>query len=246
MTAAALAADLLARLLALENPANVAGMARYGIDPDRALGITVTTLRGIARELRADRRARPGLVHEVALDLWASGIHEARILAVLLDVPALVTAAQAESWVADVDSWDLCDQLQHLIAATPFAHETARTWARREETYVRRAGFVLMATLAVHDKAAPDAALVAFLPLVEEAATDERPMVRKGVNWALRQIGKRSPTCHLAAIATAERVLAAHPGSSAARWIARDALRELRSPAVLARVAERPGAQSGS
>lgn len=246
MTPAALAAELLDRLRAQENPANVAGMARYGINPDRALGITVTTLRGIARELRTERRERPERVHEVAGRLWASGVHEARILAVLLDVPGLVTPGQAEVWVADLDSWDLCDQLQHLVAATPFAHEKAVAWARREETFVRRAGFVLMATLAVHDKAAPDAALVAFLPLVEEAATDERPMVRKGVNWALRQIGKRSAPCHGAAVACAERVLADTQGSAAARWVARDALRELRGPAVLARVAARPGTQSGS
>lgn len=239
MTPAALATELLARLRVQEDPATLAGMARFGINPDRALGIPVTALRGIARELRTERRERPERVHEVAGHLWDSGVHEARILAVLLDVPSLVTPEQAEAWVADLDSWDLCDQLQHLVAGTPFAHEKAVAWARRQETFVRRAGFVLMATLAVHDKAAPDAALVAFLPLVEEGATDERPMVRKGVNWALRQIGKRSPTCHLAAIATAERVLAAHPGSSAARWIARDALRELRSDAVVARLARR-------
>ncbi|HEY3407893.1 MAG TPA: DNA alkylation repair protein, partial [Propionicimonas sp.] len=155
------------------------------------------------------------------------------------DVPALVTQTQADAWVAALDSWDTCDQLQKLFVPTPFAYAKAAEWAGSPEVFVKRAGFVLMATLAVHDKAAPDASVIAFLPLVEAEATDERNLVKKAVNWALRQIGKRSPACHAAAVDTAQRILARHSGSAAARWVARDALRELRSVAVSARVARK-------
>ena len=234
--AAAVADELLARLRARANPANVAGMARYGISTAETLGVTVGQLRAMAAELRPVRRTDPWQVHEVAAHLWASGLHEARILAGLLDVPALVTREQADAWVAGLDSWDTCDQLQQLFAATPFADDKAAEWVAREEEFVRRAGLVLICTLAVHDKRAPDERFVALLPLVESAARDERNYVSKAVSWALRQIGKRSPACHAAATAAAERILAAHPGSSAARWAARDALRELRSDAVRGRL----------
>lgn len=235
-SAVALADELIRRLHAQANPANVAGMARYGINPEGTLGVTVAQLRAIVRELRPVRRTEPELVHETAGLLWASGIHEARLLAGFLDVPALVTPEQAEAWVADLDSWDTCDQLQDLFVPTPFAYDKAREWAGRDETFVKRAGFVLMCALAVHDKKAPDERIAAFLPLVEREAPDERPYVSKGVNWALRQIGKRSPALHEAAVATGERILAAHPRSAAARRVARDALRELRSDAVRARL----------
>lgn len=233
--AQALADDLLATLRAEANPHNVAGMARYGISAAGTLGIPMARLRQIAAGPRTLRRTDPERAHAVAALLWASGGHEARILAGLIDVPALVTPAQADAWVADLDSWDTCDQLQHLFAATPFGYDLARTWAGAEPEFVKRAGFVLACTLAVHDKAAPDARLLDFLPLVEREAGDDRPYVRKALNWALRQIGKRSPACHAAAVGCAERVLA-DAASAGSRWIARDALRELRSPAVLARL----------
>lgn len=229
--AATLADELLARLRAHADPGNVAGMARYGISAVGTLGVSVATLRGMAAELRALRRAEPDTVHQVAALLWASGVHEARMLAGFLDVPALVTREQADAWVADLDSWDTCDQLQHLFAATPFAYRAAVEWTQREEEFVRRAGLVLMCTLAVHDKRAPDERVVALLPSVEQTADDERTYVSKAVSWALRQIGKRSTTCHTAAVAAAERILAAHPGRAgrpgdrAARWAANDALR---------------------
>jgi 3-methyladenine DNA glycosylase AlkD len=224
---AALAASLLAHLESLANPDSVAGMARYGISSVGTLGVPMTTLRRLERELRPLRRQDPARVHEVARLLWASGGHEARILAGIMDVPSLVTPEQADAWVAELDSWDTCDQLQKLIAATPFAYQKAVEWAGSDEVFVKRAGFVLMATLAVHDKAAPEERLIGFLPLVVREATDERNLVRKAVNWALRQIGKRSPEGRAAAIATAEEILSRHPESSAARWVARDALREL-------------------
>lgn len=241
---AELAAELLVWLRASADPANVAGMARYGINTDSALGVPMPMLRGAAARLRPLRRSDPGLVHSAAALLWAAGVHEARILAGLIDLPALVTAAQADAWVADLDSWDVCDQLQKLFVTTGFAHSKAVDWAGRDETFVKRAGFVLMATLAVHDLASPDSSLIAKLPVVEREATDDRNLVKKAVNWALRQIGKRSPACHQAALESAGRILAAHPESPAACWVARDALRELRSAPVLARLAaRRPASQ---
>ena len=210
-------------------------MARYGINPAGTLGVPMPALRAAAAQLRPLRRLSPALLHATAAHLWASGVHEARILAGLVDVPALVTEAQADAWVEDLDSWDVCDQLQKLFVPTHFGHDKAIEWARRDETFVKRAGFVLTATIAVHDKAAPDAELIAFLRVVESEAADERNYVKKAVNWALRQIGKRSPACHAAAVGAGERILLLHPESSAARWVARDALRELRSPKVAAR-----------
>ena len=211
-------------------------MARFGINSAGTLGVSVTTLRGIVKELRPWRRADPLAVHELAGQLWASGVHEARILAGLIDVPALVTEDQADAWAADLDSWDVCDQLSGLFGATDFAYAKAVQWSAADEVYVKRSGFVLMCSLAVHDKAAPDTELIAFLPVIEQAADDDRNFVKKAVNWALRQIGKRSPQCHAAAVATAEQILAGQSDSAAARWVARDALRELRSDAVRTRL----------
>lgn len=234
--AKALADELLGRLRALADPAHAAGMARYGISPVGTLGVSMTTLRSIAAEQRQLRRAQPEVAHQAAARLWASGVHEARLLAALLDVPVLVTREQADAWVADLDSWDTCDQLQHLVAATSFADEAVAAWVGGDDEFVRRAGLVLVCTLAVHDKRAPDERIVALLRLVESAADDERPSVSKAVSWALRQVGKRSSACHAAAVAAAERILTTHPGSGAARWAARDALRELRSEAVRTRL----------
>ncbi|WP_036923523.1 DNA alkylation repair protein [Propionicicella superfundia] len=229
------AEELLTRLRALANPANVAGMARYGINTSGTLGVAMPRLREIARDFRTLRRSNPVHVHEVAEALWASGVHEARLLAGIMDVPTLVTREQAERWVVDFDSWDVCDQVTGLFAQTPFAADLATSWAGRRADFVKRAGFVVVCHLAVHDKQASDEAMISFLPLVEREASDARPYVKKGVNWALRQIGKRSPGCHAAAVATAERILDEQAGSPSARWIARDALRELRAAAVVER-----------
>ena len=232
----ALAGDLLTWLRSVGVAANVAGMARYGISTDSTLGVPIPVLRAAAAQLRPLRRLSPALLHSTAAHLWASGVHEARILASIIDEPGMVTEAQADAWVGELDSWDVCDQLQKLFVPTAFAYEKAVEWAGRDETFVKRAGFVLMATIAVHDKAGEDAAIIAFLRVVEAEANDERNYVRKAVNWALRQIGKRSAACHDAAVETAERILVRHEGSSAARWVARDALRELRSVQVALRV----------
>lgn len=232
----ATARQILQDLRAQANPDNVAGMQRYGINPEGTLGVSIPVLRTIAKDLRPVARSDPDFVHAVAAELWGSGVHEARILAAFVDVPALVTPKQADAWVAELDSWDVCDQLQGLFVPTPFAYEKAAKWAGEEAEFVKRAGFVLMCALAVHDKKAPDAKIVAFLPLAIAEATDERTYVKKAVNWALRQIGKRSPACNTAAIDAAEDILIRYPDSRTARWVARDALRELHSDAVRTRL----------
>jgi 3-methyladenine DNA glycosylase AlkD len=199
---------------------------RVGIENARALGITIPELGQLAR--------RVGQHHELAEELWATAIHEARILAAMVDEPGLVTNAQMEGWVLDFDSWDLCDGVCGLFEQTPVAWEKAVEWAAREEEFVRRAGFVLMCYLAMHDKQAGDERYLAFLPVIRRYATDERNFVKKAVNWALRQIGKRNRALNAAAIATGEAIRA--DGSRSGRWIAADALRELRGEAVQRRL----------
>jgi len=164
-------------------------------------------------------------------------VHEARILASLIDVPALVTESQMESWAGDLDSWDVCDTLMNnLFRSASDAWSKAAEWPLRDATFVKRAGFVLGATLAVHDKPADDARFSPLLALSESEASDERNFVTKAVNWQIRQIGKRSPALNAEAIEACERILAAHSDSKAARWVARGALRELRSDAIRERL----------
>ena len=218
---------ILAELSAWANPINVAGMARFGISAKNTLGVSMPVLHSLAKSHRKN--------HELALELWESSIHEARILASLVDDPKKITVEQMEKWTAEFDSWDVCDQVcSNLWERTPFAYEKAVEWSRREEEFVKRAGFVLMARLAVSDKKAPDDKLAAFLPEIEHGATNKRNFVKKAVNWALRQIGKRSIDLNRQAIAAAEKIAAID--SAAARWIAADALRELKSAAVQTRL----------
>ena len=224
------AKKVIQQLRAHANPANAAGMARFGIHTTKALGVSIPMIRRLAREIGRD--------HLLALELWKSEVHEARILAPLLDDPEQVTEAQMESWILDVDSWDVCDQLcSNLFDRVPWAYEKAQAWSRRPETFVKRAGFVLMAALSVHDKTASDRLFLAFLPLIRREATDARNFVKKAVNWALRQIGKRNMRLHKAAVKTAEQI--AGMEASAARWIAADALRELRNPKTIQRIASK-------
>jgi 3-methyladenine DNA glycosylase AlkD len=218
---------VLEELEGVADPSRKPGMAHVGINVERALGVSIPTLRALARRHRGD--------HPLALDLWRSGVHEARILASMVDDPAQVTAEQMEAWVVDFDSWDLCDQVcGNLFGATSFALRTARAWTRRPEEFVKRAGFVLIAERAVRDRTSPDRVYAASLPAIRRGAIDERNYVKKAVNWALRQIGKRSANLNALAIAEAEELLTL--GSPSARWIARDALRELRSASVQARL----------
>jgi 3-methyladenine DNA glycosylase AlkD len=214
------ASEILAALRAQANPKNVAGMARYGISATGTLGVPVAEIRRLAKQA--------GRSHELAAELWATGIHEARILASIVEDPARVTRRQMNRWARDFDSWDVCDQAcQNLFRYTPLAWTMAAEWAGARGEFVRRAAFALMACLAVKAKQAPDEDFEALLPLIAGAATDERNLVKKAVNWALRAIGKRNPHLRSAAIAAAENIRAID--SPAARWIASDALRELRA-----------------
>ncbi|HNW40568.1 MAG TPA: DNA alkylation repair protein [Opitutaceae bacterium] len=215
------APEIIALLRARRSPDDVAGQRRFGITPrGEQLGVRSVLLRQLAREHRRD--------HGLALELWASGIYDARQLAALVDDPKQVTEAQMEAWAAEFDNWATVDACcMHLFRKTPWAFTKARTWSGRPEEFVRRAGFTLMATLAVHAKKEPESTFLALLPLIESGAGDERNFVKKAVNWALRQIGKRSATLRPAAMATAEAILL--QDTRAARWVARGALRELRT-----------------
>jgi 3-methyladenine DNA glycosylase AlkD len=217
------ASRVLDRLYAQAHPEAVTGMARVGIQGGQVLGIKIPVLRKMAREIGQD--------HDLAQALWESGVHEARLLAAFVDDPRQVSEAQMERWAADFDSWDVCDQVcSNLFDRTPYAYDKAAAWTQREAEFVRRAGFAMMAALAVHDKKAPDSAFEAFLPLIVARATDGRNFVKKAVNWALRQIGKRNRALNEKAIQAAEKI--AQLDSPAARWVASDALRELRSEKV--------------
>ena len=211
-------ASILNELQSLANPENVAGMARFGITGTNLLGISVGQLRTLAKRI--------GRNHALSGELWSSGIFEARLLAAFVAEPARVTRRQANAWARDFECWADCDGLCiHLFRKTPFAHELALAWSRRRGELVKRAGFTMMATLAVHDKKAGDEVFCDYLVRVEEEAQDERHNVKKGVNWALRQIGKRNRRLNREAIRVAKQIQ--RQDSRAARWIASDALREL-------------------
>jgi len=219
--------EILKRLNSLANPENVAGMTRFGINPKGTLGISLYTLRPMAREICKD--------HKLARQLWKSGIHEARILAGMVDEPEKVTEKQMESWVRDIDSWDVCDQVcSNLFDKTSFAYDKAVEWSSRKEEFVKRSGFVLMACLAVHDKKADNEVFESFFPIIKREAHDERNFVKKAVNWALRQIGKRNLALNRKAVKAAKEIQ--KMDSKSARWIASDALRELTGEKVQKRL----------
>ncbi|MFA5107729.1 MAG: DNA alkylation repair protein [Patescibacteria group bacterium] len=208
---------ILRRLRAHANPKNVAGMARFGINPKNTLGISIPILRKLAKEIGKD--------HALAEQLWKTKIHEARILAGFIDDPALVTPSQMDRWVEDFDSWDVCDQVCcFLFDKTPYAYQKAIQWSRAREEFVKRAGFALMAGLAWHDKTAADKQFVPLLRCIEQQADDPRNFVKKAINWALRQIGKRSPVLAKKAVPVARKLAASK--NPAARWVGSDALRE--------------------
>jgi 3-methyladenine DNA glycosylase AlkD len=201
--------------------------ARFGIDTSKSLALTFPQIRKLAREIGRD--------HRLAQQLWDCGIHEARHLAFLVAEPAKVSEAQMERWARQFESWDQVDgTTRYLFLYTPLAWRKAVEWTRRKREYEKRAAFALMAYLAVHDKDAADAQFLRLLPLIRREATDERNFVKKAVNWALRQIGKRNLRLNRAAIATANELRRSE--SAAARWVAADALRELQSPVVQRRL----------
>jgi 3-methyladenine DNA glycosylase AlkD len=222
---------IMEKLEALSDPGRAKAMAAWaGIKATKLYGVSIPNLRKIAKEA--------GRNHALAQELWGSGVHEARLIACMIDDYRVVSEEQLEEWVGDFDSWDLCDQCcSNLFDKTAFAYQKAVEWSGRQDEYVKRAGYVMMATLAVHDKKAGDDVFLRFLPLIERGCTDDRNFVKKAVNWALRQIGKRNLRLNGAAIEVAEAI--SRVDSRAARWVASDALKELKSPMVQGRLGSR-------
>ncbi len=203
------------------------GMARYGMVTEQRLGVSVPEMRKMAKELGKDYR--------LAIELWKTGIHEARILAAMIDRPEKLTERQMEDWVKDINSWDVCDQVcMNLFEKTPLAWKKILEWSEREEEFVKRAAFALIACLAWHDKEVKDEEFIKLFPVIKREATDERNFVKKAVNWALRNIGKRNLKLNKAAIEVAKEIQ--QIDSKAARWIASDAIRDLESESVKRRL----------
>lgn len=203
------------------------GMARFGIPIERAMGIPVPLLRKMSRVYRNE--------HELAIELWNSGWHEARILAPMVADPKQTTSELVDRWTEEFDAWDICDQCcQNLFRLTSFAYDKVYEYALREKEFVRRTAFALMATLAVGDKAAEDERFLPFFGLIERTSGDSRNFVRKAVNWALRQIGKRNQRLHREALEVSRRLISM--SDKTAVWIGKNALRELSDPKVMARI----------
>jgi len=231
--------EIIDELRALSDPAKIADLERYAIKTPKWFGIRAPELKAFAREVKKLLPDR----HATALELWKSGIYDVRAVAFMIDDPKKVTREQMDAWAADFDNWATVDgACGYLFCRTPFAYEKAFEWAEREAEFERRAGFSMMAYLAVHDKKASDEKLAEFLPVIEAKSHDDRNFVKKAVNWALRQIGKRNSVLNKDAIATAERIRTQE--SRAARWIAADALRELTGVAVQERLIRKQATSS--
>ena len=221
---------VLKKLQAKARPDQLEGMARYGMAAERRLGVSVPEMRKIAKEYGKD--------HKLALELWKTGLAEARIVAAMIDEPEKVTEKQMEEWVKDINSWDICDQVcMNLFEKTPLAWKKILDWSEREEEFVKRAAFALTACLAWHDKEAEDEKFIELFPAIKRGATDERNFVKKAVNWALRNIGKRNQKLKKAAAKAAKEIQ--RIDAKAARWIASNAIRELESEAVQRRLRKR-------
>jgi len=219
--------EIIQELKSSANPKNVAGMARFGINSKNTLGVPVPKLRDLAKKI--------GKNHKLAERLWNSKIHEARILASMIDDSKLVTEKQMNKWVCDFDSWDVCDQTcMNLFVFTKSAHKKCFEFSKRKEEFVRRTGFTLMACFAVKRKDVKDSYLIKFFPVIKKYSTDERNFVKKAVNWALRQIGKRNIKLNKEAIKVAKKIQKIN--SKTAKWIAYDAIKELESVAVQQRL----------
>ncbi len=218
--------EVLTELKTLSNPAHFAQLERFGIKNSNALGIKIPDLRLFARKI--------GKNHDLALELWETQIHEARILASFIENPKQMTEHQFNAWVRDFDSWDICDQCCSLLIQTPFAKAKIESYSTENKEFVKRTAFVLICALAVHDKKMENEDFFKYLELIEREAWDNRNFVRKAVNWALRQIGKRNKALRLKAIECAERIQLQN--SKSARWIASDALRELNNEQIIRRI----------
>lgn len=226
-----IAHKIIKKLESLENLANVEGMKRFGISAKKAFGVPAPILKSLAREIKKQSKNR----HTLALELWQTKIHEARIIAYLIDDAKKVSEKQMDDWANDFDNWAICDgTCGHLFCKTKFGYEKAFEWSEMDEEFVKRAGIVLMAQLAVHDKKAADEKIAEFLPVLERHSDDERNFIKKAVNWSLRQIGKRNLNLNRLAVETAERIKIQK--TKAACWIAADALRELRNEKTLAAI----------
>jgi len=219
--------SILAEMRAKRDPKVVEEMRRFGIASEGTLGLSVPYLRRLSKRIGRD--------HGLANELWETGVHEARILAALVDEPEKVTETQMDKWVNEFDSWDVCDGCcGNLFDRTPYAYAKALEWSEGKKEFVKRAGYALMAELAVHDKVAPNAAFVGFFGAIERGSTDSRNFVKKAVNWALRQIGKRNLRLNKAALELATKI--SKKESPSAKWVASDAIRELSSEAVQKRL----------
>lgn len=219
--------NVLQKLKAKAKPDQIEGMARYGMAAEGRLGVSVPEMRKIANDLGKD--------HELALELWKTGIPDAKIVAALVGEPEKLTEVQMEDWVKDINSWDVCDQVcMNLFDKSLLAWKKIHDWSAREEEFVKRTAFSLIASLAVHDKESDDEKFLDLLPLIKRESSDVRNFVKKAVSWALRSIGKRNPDLNKAAIQTAEEIRLID--SKSARWIASDAIRELQSDPVQERL----------
>jgi 3-methyladenine DNA glycosylase AlkD len=219
--------DVLDKLQSKAQPEQLKGMAKYGMTVEQRLGVSVPDMRKLAKEIGKD--------HKLALDLWRTGIAEARIVAAMVGDPAKLTEEQMEDWVKGINSWDVCDQVcMNLFEKNQLAWKKIVDWSEREEEFVKRTAFSLIACLAWHDKKASDEKFIELLPVIIREATDERNFVKKAVNWALRNIGKRNLNLNEAAINTAKEIQ--RLDSKAARWVASDTLRELESDAIQSRL----------
>ena len=222
--------EVLSRLRAAARPNQLEGMARYGINIENRLGVSIPELRKLAKEV--------GKNHDLALELWKIGIADARILASMIDDPTQLTEAQMEAWVKDIDSWDVGDQVcMNLFEKTPLAWSKIDDWSRREEEFVKRSAYGLLACLAWHDKKAENHKFLEMLTLIGRGALDERNSIKKAVSWALRNIGKRNLELNEAALAEARRIR--FLDSKSARWIASEAIRELESERVKNRLSKK-------
>jgi 3-methyladenine DNA glycosylase AlkD len=219
--------EVIKKLKSMSNRHNREGMARFGINTKKAFGIGIPPLRQLARSIGKD--------HPLALRLWRSGYHEARILSAMIDDPSSVTEKQMNAWVKDFNSWDLCDQCcGNLFDKTPYAYKYAHKWTDSKDEFVKRAGYTMMASLAVHDKEKDESHFRKFFPRIIKGSVDERNFVKKAVNWALRQIGKRNLSLNKSAVKIANEIYKID--SRSAKWVAADALRELTSSAVQKRL----------
>lgn len=222
--------EVIKKLKSLANPKAVEGMARYGIASSNNLGVSIAFLRKFAQEIGKD--------HKLAQQLWASGIRDARMLACLIEDHKMVTNKQMENWAKDFDSWDICDLCcGNLFDITEFAYQKVIDWSKKNEVFIKRAGFALLAWLAVHDKKNEDEKFLKYFPIIKRGAIDDRNYVKKAVNWALRQIGKRNINLNRVAIEAAKEIQ--RMNSKTAKWIASDAIRELKSKKIQERLCKK-------